>query len=507
MKSEKLKMTKLLFFFQRDLLPGISGEILEAKNSREKVTLAPISMKMKWLAWWFLGVLNASMLFYIFLFAVSQDSHRQSAWGRSLAIYLVLDIVILSTLTVLLMHVMLPWLILGDVKKIKRRLVESVQRYYEQIEVEKRRSMQKRKRQGKGKKELKSEDDQEGVAVTGKSFNAAKYLFLSVRLASEYRNLPVSPILLQFVSPWPKQSYQHQLDMKKNYSSSWSRAISRSVTIILMFFLTNLLASPQAIQDMIVQMALTVAAGYTVLIHMQLYQIYPLLVLLPTIFVLVVAHFIRQALREDKDRVGAAGKARRRQEPLVWAKETGGAAVDEEAGSSEDDEISEGSGEEGEGENKNQRDAAAPLTTRRASLQFGVQLAERMREKMRSTGEGSPVSPRHVAPSLLAKTEADREEEEEEDEEDWEDDEEDFDFLDQSSTRGDEEEDEQDRGARRRSSTGSYPSFAIDIRPPLPIRDSDEEEEEQKGRGSQSDSLSLSDGSLSSVFSSETEDR
>jgi hypothetical protein len=67
--------------FQKDLTPRITGEILESKEQRDNVVLQPVSIQQKYLAWFFLGILDLGMLFYVFLFAISQDKHRQIGWG------------------------------------------------------------------------------------------------------------------------------------------------------------------------------------------------------------------------------------------------------------------------------------------------------------------------------------------------------------------------------------------------------------------------------------------
>ena len=75
-KTEKAKGKRLLFLFQKDLMPGISGQILESKDQRDDLGLNAKSQTAKSLAWLMLGLLDLSMLFYIFLFAVSQEPHR-----------------------------------------------------------------------------------------------------------------------------------------------------------------------------------------------------------------------------------------------------------------------------------------------------------------------------------------------------------------------------------------------------------------------------------------------
>jgi hypothetical protein len=399
-KTQKDLSKRLLYLFQKDLSPGITGEILESKEQRENVVLKPISPKIKFLAWFSLGVLDLGMLFYVFLFALSQDSHRQAAWGRSLGIYLFLDIVLISTLMVIFMHVLLPSLIMRDVGKIKKKVTESIKEFYvkmdqemEKKEKEKQERDQrknydlgsddeqsfeekedsdndplhlKKRRNGRNKhsrkndiKTLKRIPDPETDYVAVKknivSFNAAKYLFLSYRMAEQYPDLQASQIILQYSSPWPKQDYKHIKDVKKNYSDKYS-GITRAISIIVLFFLTNLLATPLAIQDMILQICTTAAIGYTMLVHIQLYYIYPALVIIPTLafiaLVFAAKHYYQKKKNEEDEKNDAEknGLIKKNNSTSVAMKTTAATA-------------------------------AAPKT-RRQSLQLGVKLAAQLKDKI-----------------------------------------------------------------------------------------------------------------------------
>jgi hypothetical protein len=300
LKSETAKSKRLLYLFQKDLLPGINGEILETKSSRDHIILSPASPRKKILAWSFLLFLDLGMLFYVFLFAISQDSHRQLAWGRSLGMYLLLDIVFISTFMVIFMHVLLPSMIMRDIGKIKEKVRGNIQSFYEKklneakeddekSQVEGERSLHLKKRgRNKNTTSLVKDKHSEMNCV---SFNSVKYLFLSFRLAELFPELPASQIILQYSSPWPKQSYAHVHDVKSNYSDRYT-AIYRAISIVVIFLLTNLLATPAAIQDMILQMITLVMMGYLLLVHIQLYYIFPVLVIIPTVVVIAGVYLI-----------------------------------------------------------------------------------------------------------------------------------------------------------------------------------------------------------------------
>jgi hypothetical protein len=275
-RSNKEKGKHLLFLFQRDLLPGVSGQILESKGQRDNIAVKPVPWEAKAACWTFIGLLNVGMLFYILLFAVVQTEHRQGAWALSFAMWLVVEILFVSSATVLVTHVFVPSLIMRDVNKIKLKLADSIRAFNSNI----------RKRRGP------HGEEQEGP----EHFNAATYLFVSTRLAQQWSELREAQIIAQFRTPWPKQSYQRETDVSQSYSKKYT-ALYRSASIIAIFFLTNLLQIPPALQDMVVQMCSTAVIGYTTLLHIQLYDVYPALVVLPTVLACLVVHFAVQSRR------------------------------------------------------------------------------------------------------------------------------------------------------------------------------------------------------------------
>jgi uncharacterized membrane protein len=129
-------------------------------------------------------------------------------------------------------------------------------------------------------------------------FNSAEYLFISNRLAHFYADLRIAKMILGFQTPWPKQSYQHITDTSKKYDRKFS-ALQRSLSIVVLFFLTSL-SVPISVQYMIIQCGSTVTIGYTVLFHLRLYQIFPVLIVVPTIFLGVIIHFMIQSNKSKK---------------------------------------------------------------------------------------------------------------------------------------------------------------------------------------------------------------
>jgi hypothetical protein len=389
-RTEKEQSKRLLYLFQKDLSPGITGEILECKQQRDNITLKPVSPKVKFAAWAFLGALDLGMLFYVFLFALSQDSHHQAAWGRSLGIYLLLDIVLISTLMVIFMHVLLPSLIMRDVETIKKKVTESIKEFYEKMDQEKEQEKVGEKdkkvyhsnrtdddlydaplhlakiRSSQSKPQVvKLQEEFEGNSEkkNNGTFNAAKYLFLSYRMAEQYPDLQASQIILQYSSPWPKQDYKHIKDVKNDYSDKYT-GITRAISIIVIFFLTNLLVTPLAIQDMILQICTTAAIGYTMLIHIQLYYICSALVIIPTLVIIALVFMAKHYYQRRRNRNDRDTQEKNAPMNRSVALRTGQVAPSDFA----------------------QRIA---IVTRRQSVQLGVQLATRLKEDILENPENN----------------------------------------------------------------------------------------------------------------------
>jgi phosphate/sulfate permease len=396
LKTENSKNKRLLLLFQMDLLPGMTGEILNSKEQRDNVMLLPVSGKIKVISWVFLALLNLGMLFYVFLFAIRQNTHRQAAWGRSLAMYLFLDILLISSCMVVFMHILLPSIVMRDVVKIRKKLTETVSKYYQDLaaveeEEEDKEDDLSKQQQSPLSKSIPARKPMK--TKKPKLFNTAKYLFLSYRMAESYPDLKASKIILQYQSPWPRQSYQHTIDMKKDYKYSYAAALSRSASIIVIFFLTNLLATPLAIQDMILQMAATIAMGYTILIHIQLYQIFPALVIVPTIGLAVSGYFAynyyfkKQSDDDNNNDEEGKGSEKKNKTPsssrkMLSLKSVKSSSVAPMLSPAEEKKMESYSptSRNRKQMSNNSNNTHQPLTTRRQSLQFGMQLTSQIKD-------------------------------------------------------------------------------------------------------------------------------
>lgn len=280
MKTSDVEIGKrLLFLFQCDLLPGIQGKILESKDKRQVHRSKQVRRTLKLFGWGFLLLLNGGMLFYILLFAIAQTSHRQSAWFQSFMIWLVMEIVLVSTNAVFVTHVLIPTFTMTEVNKVKEKLVTTIRQFQTELNM-------KMKHDQFDLTPLDN-DTESGIAT---AFNTAKYMFVSYRVAKLYPHLRESQLILRFHSPYPKQSYLHQYDSSKSYNAS-TTALKKMVAIIAVQIITQLLIVPPGIQDAITDIAGAAAAGYVFLVHIQLWQIAPALAFIPALIIGVVVHF------------------------------------------------------------------------------------------------------------------------------------------------------------------------------------------------------------------------
>jgi hypothetical protein len=286
--TAKEKGKRLMYLFQCDLLPGVSGKILESKSSRDNLRSQQVSWEAKCAGWMFITCLNFAMISYVMLFALNQSTHRQGAWAMSFALWLVVEILMVSSLTVLFTHVLVPSLIMKDVNKIKSKLIDSIRTFNNNMK-------------NADKKKALTYDGGSSSEEKDQGFNSADFLFVSTRLAKQWTDLRESKIIAQFRTPWPKQSYQRESNVSGMYSKKFS-VLSRSASILAIFFLSNLLQVPPALQDTLVHMVTTSAIGYTVVLHIDLYKIFPALVILPLALIAVVVHFVLQSSSVDANK-------------------------------------------------------------------------------------------------------------------------------------------------------------------------------------------------------------
>ena len=131
---DRAKGERLMHLFQKDLLPGLHGKIIERKRERDNGRrLVPRSWQLKLTCWAFIAGANLGMMLYIYVFAVMQNLARQQAWLNSLFIYLIIDVVLVSTCSVIFHHVAIPAVVMRDVSDLKAKLANILRDYTDVI--------------------------------------------------------------------------------------------------------------------------------------------------------------------------------------------------------------------------------------------------------------------------------------------------------------------------------------------------------------------------------------
>jgi hypothetical protein len=252
---------RLLFLFQRDLMPDITGVIMESKGRREFPEV-PRDIKMweKISAWIVLLVVNLGILFYVYLFAMQQSSDRQSAWLISFILWLIFEVAVISTLVVFISNIFVPSLIKVDITTIKNRLTAKIIEFRRNIDA--------------GTDKLSQEEPD------GETFNAAKYFFVSYRVAEKFPDLYASRIIRQFSSPWPRKCYRK------------SSSVKTGVTFFLVFLIKGLISLPPLLQDALFKMIVTALMGQMVVTQTLISQFGIVILLIPVFVLCFIAYVV-----------------------------------------------------------------------------------------------------------------------------------------------------------------------------------------------------------------------
>jgi hypothetical protein len=271
------KRKRILYLFIKDLMKGVGGSVLDNKDSRENIRPKKVSSYSKVMAWVFVSVLNAGMLFYVYLFARTQTSSRQSAWLISFIMWFFFEIAVSSTAVVLLTHLIIPLYVLSDIRNIKKRVLTDILLF--------------RKASLQALAKVPGAGAQPSNGSTSTEFNAAKYLYSSWRVASLFPSLKESEIILRFQTPWP----QHCLKSETvKVTSSYERRYSflyQAIGRVAIFFLASFLNLPQLAQDSLMQMTSNSALGYFGVLFIRLYGLNPYLIGVPLFLGIIIVHF------------------------------------------------------------------------------------------------------------------------------------------------------------------------------------------------------------------------
>jgi hypothetical protein len=273
--SVNQKQKRLLFLFQCDLLPGNSGRIFASKLNRDIAKAKFVSFKQKFIGCCIIFVIDISMLFYIFLFALKLSNSRQYALFYSFLFWLVIEIFLVGSAVVLILHFAIPILITKDVLKINAKLMKNEEDYAARLNL------------------IYYGGNHNKLSI----FNAADHLFVSTRVASQFKHLPIANAILQFNTPWPSQSFRHAAGASDALSKNVSESASSLAEYI--FVVLNILINiPNNVQDTIIQFISTGIFDGFIVLCIQLYSISPLLLMIPIFVYVIISYLIYRTLMQ-----------------------------------------------------------------------------------------------------------------------------------------------------------------------------------------------------------------
>lgn len=340
----------LLFLLQCDLLPGLSGRILENKRQRDTERVAPVPVMLKMWAFLFIAVLLGGFLFFVFQFTETQPKPLRTAWFKAFMLYIVLDCVGVSGAHVLVTHYLVPSVGMRKVAAVKEYLVRKLQRLETEVQRRLVKAALKRDMESGGGEVAKPTTDTD-------AFNAAAYLYASYRLSCYVPTLRESQVVRLCSEPhntrqqtlkevmfglpkaaprWPRRaaaggatldtvnSMEEGLPSKKTTVKPGSSALPRiagvevpagllalsgALSLLLAWllyfmrllvwygyqifrpFLMVAVTFPEPLQDLLLDIVAVVTLGCVLLVHIMLYDYSPPLAFLPVFVVGTVTHF------------------------------------------------------------------------------------------------------------------------------------------------------------------------------------------------------------------------
>jgi hypothetical protein len=198
------KKKRLLQLFQMDLLVGMRGVIVaklwsggEPTHVRDRL-MRPVSPWLKVSCYGFVAVSNAFFIVYVMIFCLGQDFAGQATFMKLFALWLAIEVVVISTLSTLFTRVLFPLCIAyWDAIKLKRDLRGIILDHF-----------------GFSNYSTKVSDhtppDKTSVFIRDLStttLNVCPYIFVSHRVAAQYPELLESAVIEGFRSCYPKKAF------------------------------------------------------------------------------------------------------------------------------------------------------------------------------------------------------------------------------------------------------------------------------------------------------------
>ena len=112
---------------------------------------------------------------------------------------------------------------------------------------------------------------------------------------------------------WRKNKAVLRARLTDTYNRKFA-ALSEAALQIVYYFLSSFLSVPRQVQDMAVHLCSTALVGYALLVHVELYVIYPVLVAVPTLLVCAIVHFFYKTSAQPHSTGGSASPTYKHQQ-------------------------------------------------------------------------------------------------------------------------------------------------------------------------------------------------
>lgn len=271
--SEVAISQKLMYLFQYDLLPPVTSRILDTKHNRDILHLTPVHALTQQCILMALLLFNAGMLGYVLYFGADARFYLQSAWARSFALYLFIDVIFTSTIFVCFFHMLLPLCISQDIYDMKTKLTTLIHQFNSNYAA----SRQVQPTNSTSSNSIKALP----------KFNASNYFFISKFIAKEYLNLHVSKFILHYATEFPRRaSYQHneENDVQTMYKLSIEAFI-------------GFLNLPLWIQNTFIHLSCMFLIAVTIYYNVLIYEIQAEVIVISIFVYLVMIHFFYSACK------------------------------------------------------------------------------------------------------------------------------------------------------------------------------------------------------------------
>jgi hypothetical protein len=197
--SEQNKGKRLLELFQKDLLIGVKVDIVTNLRYEDKLedtsdcVLRPIHVWVKALCLSVIATINIFFLTYVFLFSMNQDMLGQAAFLRVFCMWLAVEVIVVSTLSMVVTRMLLPlWATYWEAAKAKQGMLRAIRKAFTQST------------------DVVPQPSSSSSVIEGRTrglLNLCPYFFLSHRVAVAYPKLRESRVVRSFRSSYPKQAF------------------------------------------------------------------------------------------------------------------------------------------------------------------------------------------------------------------------------------------------------------------------------------------------------------